>query len=483
MPKRRGHMPAQNKKTLGVIAWPTHIQYEGAEAVLDNLMEAGVNTVSTAPMVVRPTDDPAEGRREPPDDGGEGMVREVDRPIWGKHSLQLKTSPSFVSNGSLYRGLKYAAPKADDLTADQGKVIGKFLKKAKSRGLETYLQVQICHIPSIDSENSDTPDETDDLPVLPNGEFPRKRMMHFSTIASDDIQDYFCAFAKDVLEAYPDADGLLLDRAEQSFYTVGDAFVDFGPGAKKKAGELGFDFEAMRGAADRLYRRLESISNDDLRRLQTPADLAYEMATLFRSEPALAEVLRFRTAVSDGYLRKIRAAVTTVSPDKKLLPAVFPPPMSLITGVDFEKYADSVDAVLIKFFTMHWPLIVTNWSKELKGLNPDLDEGLLVRALSTIFGMEESGFGSTIADYAYPAPDQPHRAGSEQIVRKIETAIADAKGKTPVIPSAHGYGPFDDAKRRLTRVWETSTSGMWINRYGYLSDEKLEMLKSLVKGG
>ena len=155
--------------------------------------------------------------------------------------------------------------------------------------------------------------------------------------------------------------------------------------------------------------------------------------------------------------------------------------MSLITGVDFGQYANSVDAVMIKFFTMHWPLIVSNWAKELKGLNPDLEEGLLVRALSLIFGFEDSGFGNSIDDYKYPAPDQPHRAGTDIQARKILTATADAQGKVPIFPSVHGYGPLEDVRRRFKIAWETGSSGMWINRYGYLSDEKLKMLKGLVK--
>ncbi len=468
-------------RMLGVIVWPTHIEYEGADVVLDNLINAGVTTVATAPIVVRPTDDPSEGRREPPDDGGEGFVRVVDRPIWGEHSLYLKTSPSFISDASLYRGLKYGPPRADDLTAEQGKIIGEFLRKARARGLSTYLQLQICHVPGIDSENSDIPDMTDDLPVLPNGEFPRKRMAHFASIASDDIREYFCAMIRDIFQTYPDIDGLLLDRAEQSFYTVGDAFVDFGPWAKRKAAELGFDFEGMRDAADRLYRRLNALSNDDLCRVQTAPDLMYETARLLRSETPLAEVLRFRSEVADGYLRRIKDTVTSISAEKKIVPITFPPPMSLITGVDFGRYADSADAVMIKFFTMHWPLIVLNWANELKGINPALDEGPLVRALSMIFGFEDSGFGGSINDYRYPAPHEPHRAGTETQARKILTATADARGRIPVLPSVHGYGPLDDVARRFKIAWETGKSGMWINRYGYLSDEKLRMLKDLVE--
>jgi hypothetical protein len=37
----------------------------------------------------------------------------------------------------------------------------------------------------------------------------------------------------------------------------------------------------------------------------------------------------------------------------------------------------------------------------------------------------------------------------------------------------HGYGPHDDFVRRFKLVAESEADGVWINRYGYLSDGKL----------
>ena len=40
----------------------------------------------------------------------------------------------------------------------------------------------------------------------------------------------------------------------------------------------------------------------------------------------------------------------------------------------------------------------------------------------------------------------------------------------------HGYGPIDDFARRFRIVAESEADGVWINRYGYLSDEKWEVV-------
>jgi len=44
----------ENTKTLAVYCWSPHVQAEGVNAVLDNLQEAGVNTVSTTSYVAEP---------------------------------------------------------------------------------------------------------------------------------------------------------------------------------------------------------------------------------------------------------------------------------------------------------------------------------------------------------------------------------------------------------------------------------------------
>jgi hypothetical protein len=58
------------------------------------------------------------------------------------------------------------------------------------------------------------------------------------------------------------------------------------------------------------------------------------------------------------------------------------------------------------------------------------------------------------------------------MTRHIVDAQIEA-GATPVYALAHGYGPLQDFAERLSVAWRASRYGVWINRYGYLSDEKL----------
>ena len=62
------------------------------------------------------------------------------------------------------------------------------------------------------------------------------------------------------------------------------------------------------------------------------------------------------------------------------------------------------------------------------------------------------------------------------VQNKIKVATKQANGM-PILPSVHGYGPLHDVERRWRIGWEAGESGMWVNRYGYLSEPKLKLLK------
>jgi hypothetical protein len=58
--------------------------------------------------------------------------------------------------------------------------------------------------------------------------------------------------------------------------------------------------------------------------------------------------------------------------------------------------------------------------------------------------------------------------------RRIGQAISQGGGELSVTPLVHGYGPLEDVAGRFELVAGSRADGVWINRYGYLSDEKLD---------
>ena len=75
----------------------------------------------------------------------------------------------------------------------------------------------------------------------------------------------------------------------------------------------------------------------------------------------------------------------------------------------------------------------------------------------------------------YPEPDEAHAAGAAEQARKIRCA-ALAASPVPVWAFAHGYGPVGDFARRAQIAFEAADGRLFVNRYGYLSDDKLDAL-------
>jgi hypothetical protein len=126
---------------------------------------------------------------------------------------------------------------------------------------------------------------------------------------------------------------------------------------------------------------------------------------------------------------------------------------------------------------MHWPMMLRDYGEALLAANPEISDALLARCLARWFDTRDDGGPARVQDYAYPEPDEAHAAGAQAQARKI--AQAQAEASVPVYAFAHGYGPPDDVAARMRIAWQASGGRMWVNRYGYLSDRKLDALGAL----
>ena len=458
-----------------------YFQSEGVEAVLDTLATARVNAIAISPSVYEQIDElpssDAAGlseelpRREPPVDGGAGSVRIVERLLWGKEEVLINPSPSAPPNMEFYEGLKYQPSQATKFTESNGGMIQEIIDGAHARGIKVYFQLSAVQVPGQFDE---------DMPRLPNGEYPRQRMVHTVSLASDDVRAYICARVKDVMTSYPEIDGLRHDWPEHPPYRLGDAFLDFSETARRIAPRLGFDFESMRMAADTLYDRLQQLTNDDLAVLSDARSVPYLVAKMLARNPGLAELLRFKAALTTLYIKELREALDSVSHGKDLSPNAFPPPLSLLSGMNFNDVSEHADSINMKIYTMHWPQMVRFYAEELLEHNAEpLDEELLVTALSNLFEFEDGDTGTSLDDYRYPSPEDPHRAGLQAQSRKIRQAQSETGDRAKLYPTVHGYGPPDDFEERLRLAWDTGKAGIWINRYCYLGDEKFRAIGRL----
>ena len=460
-----------SKRFLGITVLADFVLSEGMESVLENVIDrAGATAVACNPTVTTPTEEGA-GSFQPPADAG-SSPRLFDRPLWGKRSLWVRSGPSFHPNETYYKDTPYTPRKPNDLTDAHGNLIEEFIHAAGERGLKVYLQLAAA---------SPTGLREEDTPRLPDGRIPERRMANTGSLASEAIRSYNRAYVHDLLEKYPHIAGLRPDWPEYPCYKLDEAFQDFSPLVRVWAEQHGFDFTNIQREVAELYTYLHgSLTNRDLRDLASADRGKFSLLTLMRRHPGILEWLRLKAALSVDLLRDWREALTEYGGAEKELSAnAFMPPFSLFTGFDFAGAAEHCQAASPKFYTMHWSVMVEFWGEVLLARNPGLDESLVVKALANLFDLGDEITAQRISDYGYPMPDEPHPIPNAPQARKIQQVMAEAGDRVRITPLVHGYGPLEDFCRRFQIVADSEAHGVWINRYGYLSDEKLDAVGAI----
>jgi hypothetical protein len=478
---QRENVAPNRARFLGVTVMPEYLQVEGVERVLDNLVRMGATAVTTSPYVMQAAD-ARTGSREPPDDAGAGQVRLLERPLWGRRELFVRTAPSFVPEVRLYQGLRYQPAAAGELTREHGGLIRDFVRAAQMRHLQVTLQVQAA-IPPGYRVQFGGPEEADQ-PRLPDGRVPPRRLARNGSLASSAIRDYAHALIRDLCRVYPDVDGIRVDWPEYPPYFLDDVFLDFGAPARDAARRLGFDFERMRREAAELYTLLHGgLTDAHLSDWLEGDGGRFALVQRLLDRPGLADWLRFKALLSEELLEGFRRVLVQAGgPGKALIAHAFPPPFSLASGFDFARAARHCSGIAVKLYTMHWSMMLRFYGDVLRTANPRLSDRLLVRFLVRLFDIADDEGLRRLEDYGYPEPTVAHPAGVQAQARKIRQAQREA-GRVPIYALAHAYGPADDFRRRLDAAWQASGRRVWINRYGYLSDEKMRVVADVCAAG
>lgn len=458
---------------LGITVLGDYIVSEGSETVLENLLRVGATAVACNPTVTAPASE-GTGTFQPPVDAGSSK-RTFDRPLFGETALWLRSGISFEPRAELYADSPYGPRRANDLRADRGHLIGEFVTSARGAGLEVYFQIGAVQPTGLRDE---------DRPRLPNGQLPSGRLADTASLASPAVRAYNRAYARDLFAEYPELTGLRIDWPEYPCYTLGEVFQGFEPHVETWCADREFDFELARTETARLWDFLHgNLTDDHLAKVDgTPAN--------WPGIEGFREALRIRAALSADLLADWKSIMREVAGPEAILAAnTFPPPYSRLTGIE-ALGRDGVhtvpglahcDAFAMKLYTMHWSQMIEFWGRELLAANPGLtDERRLVDVLVRLLDIDELGSTrSAIDDWGYPEPDEPHPVPDGPQRRKIAHLDSLRPPTTAMHVLVHGYGPVDDFERRLRLAWDAGTDGVWINRYGYLGDPKLDVVGEL----
>jgi hypothetical protein len=454
---------------LGITIMPEYVQCEGIDAVLDRLERLGVTAVTTMPSVAVEVPE-GQGSREPPIDGGAGGVRILDRALWGKQALHIVTAPSFEPDRARYRGLAYQPPPPSELTAAEGPVVARFIAAAQARGMKVYLQVMAA-IPPCYRVQFGGP-LPGDRPMLPGGVPLPGRVDNNASLASGAVRDYVRVMIADLLSAYPDIDGLRFDWPEYPPYHPLSLLADYNPQVRPYAEAFGLDFYRLERQMQALPQRLGDAL---VPLLETSVDFGAALDGLVALEPSLADHLSLRRHLVEDYASHLCNCVAEASGGRQqVFLQGFPPPWSTLSGFTPEHMAGIADLVGIKFYTMHWPMMLRHYVQQLGGAI-GTDRDALARVIHRLF-VPGAAPVRGLGDLVYPEPDQPHGVGAAAIKAKFD--LARSPSAPDLIAITHGYGPLPDVVDRLRACWIASGGRVEINRYGYLSDAKLDAIRA-----
>ena len=459
----------------GITVMPEYVQAEGVDAVLERVADiARATSVTTSPYVVSVAPE-GTGHREPPADAEAGGKRLLDRALWGRRELWMTASSSFRPDLARYEGLTYRPPETDATTEADGPVVGSFLDAAGDRGLKTWLQIQAA-IPPCHRVQFGGPVDADQ-PLMPDGRAFTGRVDKNASLASADLRAYMRAFVGDLWRAYPMIGGFRFDWPEYPAYHFEALFFDFNPQVARFASGLGLDFEGLRAGCAAF---LAELGDGSARRRKIALDdLDAFRADIFAAYPALSEMIALRTAVVTEYGWFLREIVEEASGGRAgVFLQCFPPPLNEATGFDIAAQSANADLIGVKAYTMHWPMIEADILGALRS-RADFAPESVARALSRLLALSPDAPRDP-SGIRYPEPDEAHPAASADIAAKMRTARGQVARGTVMCGVTHGYGPLEDVRRRFDAVAEGAGGVVEINRYGYLSDAKLEAIGARV---
>lgn len=462
--------------SLGITVMPEWFQCEGIDAVLDRIQGAGATAMVTSPYVLEVAPDGV-GAREPPPDGEAGRVRPLDRALFGRTELWVRTAPSLLHDRARYAGQRYQPSPPAALTDRHPDLLDRAIAAARSRGLDVYLQVMAASPPGYRVQFSGAVAE--DQCLGPDLARHDARVDRNASLASRHVVDYVATLAAELAARYPGAAGIRLDWPEYPPYDFRSALFDFNPAACALMRGAGHDPVAVARDVVAWRDELSAAVRAAAAAGPAAAGRALDAAgwdALFRADGALGALFGAKRRAARALLMAVRASLDAVPGSRRRLePQAFPPPFDVISGFPMRELDGLADRVGIKLYTMHWPMIARYWARDLVGSAPPAVHDAVTAAVAQRLELvDDEVDGATLH---YPDPAQAHPAGRRAQVTKLRDA-ASAAGRVPVIAFAHSYGPLVDVRERIALAQATGQA-LWVNRYGYLSDAKLGMLREL----
>ena len=455
------------ERFLGIVLDTANVETEGMAQVFDNLEAVGATAIALWPWLVQPATPETGGRV--PDLHIDGHKRLLDRPVWGKRELYVKSFPAYEPDLSLYAGGAYQPLRAAPPDLDRA-LPDRIMDEASRRGMQSYLGFGPFTPPGL--RDQDRPVRVDGATVQP------PYVAQAACLNNPEAQGYALAAIVDLVAHYPAAAGLVLDWVEFGAYRLEDNFTCFCPHCAQRAEADGYDWEAIRRDVAALWGWLHRLDSRDLERSRRVAARPAELLELLAAYPGWIDFLRFKAASVVAFYRRARAVLDDRGHRAVTLVARgWCPPWNRSSGSDYRALAEVCGIVSPKLFTFDHAVLPRWYGETLHAWNPSLAESQVLDAVVDWLDLPDDHAPRALAQYSIPAPGEPHPAHLDSYRARLAEVNDQVRGRAACCPVAHPYLPEDQWREMLGILRESRVDGLWINMYGYLSDAKLEILK------
>lgn len=237
----------------------------------------------------------------------------------------------------------------------------------------------------------------------------------------------------DCMEQYPMADGALMDGPEWGYEIApfhqnhrSDIFKDLPPEVAEGAARLGYDYKRMVAAKDRLFARLHSLNDRNVRIWGGGGGGFLGAFGMMGNDPGLAEWLAFRMdSLTETYRRMKELCAQHSQRPIKLSAGPRSAAWSSLCGYDYGRLGNILDVMHCKHYFWHRGFdgmygTVARYVQTLTEWNPGLSEQSALRFVTGLFGIDLPGINS-LRDFDLGFPQEFF---DQIVVRETERAIA-----------------------------------------------------------
>lgn len=457
------------KKFLGIVVEPANVQSEGLDQVYGNLQSVETDAICLWPWLLEPAEDG--GGNRIPDLHMDGWKRLLSRPLWGKGELTVRSYLAYDPDPRLYSDSPYQPPPAAPAGLDR-EIPHRMIEEAHMRGMQTHIGINPLLPP--DLHDDDLPVRIDGIPSQP------PFVSRIACLNNDRVRHYALAAVEDLLRHYPNADGLVLDWVEFGAYRLKDHFTCFCDYCEREAQAAGIDWELIKREVSVLWDWLHRLKPQSLESSISLLDNPSGLEILLTNYPGWTQFLKFKAECVVAFYQRVRQRMDSLGLQETILSARgWCPPWNRSSGMDYRALAGVCDAITPKLFTFDHAAMPRWYGETIQGWNPELSESQILDALIVWMNLPDNIERRSFANYHIPAPADEHPTRLEAYQDRLDEVIDQVNGKALCYPISHSYLPESQWKRMLTLIRDSRVDGMWINMYGYLSDDKLSILKQI----